>query len=76
MTTLKDFGLDPHDKPTLSDVTRGEARVLTTKPTFREAMDYALEYYHRTGVEPTVVKKSENAQMVIVFGRPKKGVSE
>ena len=60
MTTLEKFGVIPLEKPTEADITTGTVRVLATLYSAREAIDYAADHYHRTGVEPTVIKKSES----------------
>lgn len=71
MTTLEKFGVIPPEKPTEADITTGTVRVLATLYTAREAIDYAADHYHRTGVEPTVIKKAESESVwFVVVKRP------
>lgn len=71
MTTLEKWGAIPPEKPTEADITAGTVRVLATKYSAREAIDYAADYYHRTGVEPTVIKKSESESVwFVVVNKP------
>jgi len=72
MTTLDEWGMIPPDKPTEADITAGNVRVLATKYSAREAIDYAAEHYQRTGVRPTVIKKRESETVwFIVVNQPK-----